>query len=110
MICKSKSQGQIFSFRFNDYENITKEEEKLLKNYCGLYDLYNNQMNNINSNNFFHIEKTNDNTNVIFVTENYIVFATLNFFYEYEDVFNIITDCIKMIKSKENYFFSLIKM
>jgi hypothetical protein len=110
MICKSKSQGQIFSFRFNDYENITKEEEKLLKNYCILYDLYNNQMNNINLNNFFHIEKTNDNTNVIFVTDNYIIFSTLNFFYEYEDVFNIITDCVKMIKSKENYFFSLVKM
>jgi len=110
MICKSKSQGQIFSFRFNDYENITKEEEKLIKNYCCLYDLFNNQMNSINCNNFFHMEKTNENTNVIFVSDNYIIFATLNLFYEYEDVFNIISDCTKMIKSKENYFFSLVKI
>lgn len=110
MICKSKDKAQIFSFRFNDYEKISAEEEKILKNYCCLYDLYKNQMNNINSNNFFHMEKTDSLTNVIFVSENFVIFATLNLFYEYEDVFNVISDCQKMIKNKESYFFSNVKM
>ena len=66
-------------------------------------------MNNINPNNFFHMEKNEGNTNLIFINENYLIFATLNLFVEYHDVHNIISECVKIIKNKENYFFSLIK-
>lgn len=106
MICKAKNLNQIFSFRFDHFENSSEDEKGIIKNYCSLFDLYKNQINNINSNNFFHIEKTDNNTNVIFISDNYILFATLNLFMEYEEVHNIILDCNKVIKAKENYFFS----
>jgi len=106
MICKSKALNQIFSFRFDDFENCNKEENVILRNYCSLNDLYKNQINSITQNNFFHIEKSDNYTNVIFISEHYIIFATLNLFFEYEEIYNIMIDCIKMIKSKENYFFS----
>lgn len=106
MICKSKNLNQIFSFRFDYFENNNNEEKKIIKNYCCLYDLYKNQINNINSNNFFHMEKTNDNTNVIFLSDHYIILATLNLFMEYEEIHNIIVDCNRLIKAKESYFFS----
>lgn len=106
MICKSKTLNQIFSFRFDDFENCNEEEKKILRNYCVLNDLYKNQINNINQNNFFHIEKSDSNTNLIFLSENHIIFATVNLFFEYEEIFNIINDCNKNIKNKESYFFS----
>lgn len=52
------------------------------------------------------MEKSDNNTNVIFLSDNYIIFATLNLFMEYEEIHNIIVDCNKVIKAKENYFFS----
>ncbi len=104
MICKSKSLNQIFSFRFNNFEDCYEEERIILRKYCSLNDLYLNQINNINQNNFFHLEKNENYTNIIFLSENYIIFATLNLFFEYEEIFNIITDCIKIIKNKECYF------
>jgi hypothetical protein len=106
MICKAKNLNQIFSFRFDYFENSCVEEKKIIQNYCCLYDLFKNQINNINANNFFHMEKTDNNTNVIFLSDNYIILATLNLFMEYEEIYNIILDCNKIIKAKENYFFS----
>lgn len=109
MICKSRSLNQIFSFRFDDFEEFNEEQLAIIRNYCCLYDLYQNQMNNINPNNFFHLEKDENNTNIIFLTDNYIIFATLNLFFEYEEIYNVISECAKVIKGKENYFFTVNK-
>ena len=109
MVCKSKNSNQIFSFRFDDYEYINQEQKMVMRSYSNLFDIYKNQLNNINPNNFCHMEKTETNTNIIFSTENYLLFATTSLFIEYEEIHNIINECLKIIKNKENYFFTTLK-
>lgn len=105
LVCKSKNLNQFFTFRFNDFDKLTKEENQILINYSNLYDIYNSQNMQVNQNNFFFYEKDEKLTNVIQANENYILFATFNFFKDFDNINAITLDILKMMKNKESSFF-----
>ena len=105
LICKNKFTHQLFTFRFNNFDKVSKEEKKVMFNYCNLYDIYNSQANIVNQNSFFHFEKNEDFTHVINANDNFILFATFNFFKEFDEINNLTNEILKMIKYKEFYFY-----
>lgn len=105
IVCKHKQLNQIFAFRFNDFDKTTEEEKQILISYTSLYDVYNQQNLNINTNNFFHYDKSERFTHVIQTTENYMLFSSFNLFKEFDEINNLTTEILKVIKMKESYFF-----
>lgn len=105
LICKNRNSGQMFTFRFSNFDRIKHEEKVVLKNYCQLYDIYNSQNLSINGNNFFHYEKNDNFTHVIQVNETYIIFISFNFFKEFDEINHLTNEILKIIKFKEAYFF-----
>jgi hypothetical protein len=105
VICKHKVYNQIFTFRFNDFDKITPEEKQVLKSYCKLFDIYNSQNLFINNTNFFHYEKSEENTHIIQANESYLLFSTFNFFKDFSEINNLTLEILKIIKYKESYFF-----
>lgn len=109
-IFKHKIYNQFFSVNFAHYNKIKKEEKAIYKIYGKLYDLYNSQDSTlININNFFHFEKDNNYSHVLYANDNYILLATFNLFKSSEEVFNICKDIFKIVKSYESNFFINIK-
>lgn len=109
-IFKHKIYNQFFSVNFAHYNKIKKEEKEIYKVYGKLYDLYNSQDSTlINLNNFFHFEKDNNYSHVLYANDNYILMATFNLFKSSEEVFNICKDIFKIVKSYESNFFINIK-
>ena len=104
LLCKHKTLNQYFTFRFHNFEELTKEEDKVYLEYCKLYDIYINLSNN-NPNNFFHMEKNEEYTNIIYTNETYIIFGSFSLFKEVDEVSNLIQSILKSIKSKEAYFY-----
>ncbi len=108
MICKHKALNQFITYKINTFDKMTFEQNNIITYYCELFDLYNSNTNNnslINQNNFFHYQKNENMTNVIHTTSDYILFATFNFFKEFDLINTITTEILKLIKTKEMNFF-----
>jgi hypothetical protein len=102
LVCKHKSSNQMFNFRFNQFDNLTETEIKVIKDYARLYDLY---KQNINVKDFFYYVRDDNLLNSVIVNDAYILFASLNFFSEFDEVNELLQEILKLIKSKEYYFF-----
>ena len=61
--------------------------------------------NTINVDNYFHIEKDQKYTHGIYVTDTYIILATFNLFKSNEEVYDLLKEIAKLIKSHDNNFF-----
>lgn len=102
LVCKHKSSNQMFNFRFNQFDRLTETEIKVLKDYAKLYDLY---KQNINVKEFFYYVRDDNLLNTVMVNDSYILFASFNFFSEFDEVNELLLEILKLIKSKEYYFF-----
>jgi hypothetical protein len=109
LICKHKTFNQYFTFRFNEYDMITKIEKQIIKSYSELYDVYLSQTFPINTNNFFYYKKSDTLTHTIDTSENYILFATFSLFDDFDSIHTTLTEILKIIKYKESHFFINIK-
>lgn len=105
LMCKNKVTNQFFTFRFNAYNGISHIEKNVMKCYSNLYDVYTTNNLPLNSNNFFYYEKGENMTHTIHTNENYVLFASFNLFEEYDTIFNLSTEILKIIKYKESHFF-----
>lgn len=105
IVCKHKIYNQIFTFRFNDFDKITLQEKQVIKSYCKLFDIYNSQNLFINNQNFFHYEKSEENTHIIQANDSCILFTTFNFFKDFNEINTLTLEILKIIKYKESYFF-----
>jgi hypothetical protein len=105
LMCKNKTTNQFFTFKFNNYINLSQTEKNVMRYYINLYDLYNSNNIQINPNCFFYFEKSENMTHTIHSNENYILFASYNLFEEYDAIFNLSTEVLKIIKNKESHFF-----
>jgi hypothetical protein len=105
LVCKQKLTNQIFTFRFNNYDQMTEEECCILKVYSKLYDIYKQN----NTNNFSYFQKSDKYINCIVANDNFTLFSTFNFFKEYDEINDILAEIIKTIKANESYFFIKLK-
>jgi hypothetical protein len=105
LICENKNINQFFTFRFNDFDKITLEENNVIANYCELYDIYKNQNLMIDQSNFFHYVKDENFSHIIQTKENYILFCTFSYFKDFTEINALTSEIIKLIKNKESYFF-----
>lgn len=105
LLCKNKNLNQFFTLKFSHFDKLSKIEKTVMKFYNKLYDIYNSQLIGINSKDFLFYIKEDDFIHAILTTENYILFASFNFFKEFENVNNLMLDIIKNIKAKEADYF-----
>ena len=61
--------------------------------------------NTINVDNYFHIEKDIKYTHGIYVTDTYVIFGTFNIFKSNEEVYELLKNISKLIKSHDSNFF-----
>jgi hypothetical protein len=106
MFCNHKQTNQVFSFRFNHFDDLTDDEEIILKAYSKLFDVY---KQNIGSANFMYYIKNENYLHTITTNESFILFSTFNFFKEYDEVSELLNEILKTIKTNENYFFIKLK-
>jgi len=104
LVCRNKSNNQYFTFKVNNYENITEEERSVFNSYSKLYDMLKSSYVT-NPNNFFHYEKDECFTHTIHTNDNYILFVSFNLFSEFEDINSMTLELLKSIKLKESYYF-----
>ena len=107
LVCKNKNNNQYFTFKINNYENITEEERSVFTCYSKLYDKLkvSSNSNTCNINSFFHYEKDELYTHAIQTNDNYILFVTFSLFSEFEDVNGMIVELLKSIKLRDTYYF-----
>lgn len=105
LICKNKITSQFFTFKFNNFNSLLKIEKNVMAYYINLYDIYNSNNLQINPNNFFYYEKSDNMTHTIHSNENYIIFASYTLFEEYDTIFNLSIEILRMIKNKESHYF-----
>ncbi len=80
-LIKHKLLGQFFTINFSKNEEVTKKEKYIISQYIKLYDMFNSlSTNTINIDNYFHIEKDNNYTHGILVTDTYVILGTYNVF------------------------------
>ena len=105
-LVKNKLFGQFFTINFKNSEELTSHERKIYSKYIQLYDMFNSMnTNTINVDNYFHIEKDQKYTHGIYVTDAYIILATFNLFKSNEEVYDLLKEIAKLIKSHDNNFF-----
>ncbi len=102
LVCKHKNTNQLFNFRFNHFDKLTPTEIKVVIEYARLYDIY---KQNINVKDFFYYSRDENLMNTVIVNDSYILFASFNFFSEFDEINETLHDILKLIKSKEYYFF-----
>lgn len=105
LLCKNKSSNQLFSYKFNNFENTTDEERKIIYKYSELYDILNSKEVHLNENNFFHCGKCEKYTHVILTNDHYILFASFRMFKDFDEVHFICSDIMKVIKQNEANFY-----
>jgi len=105
LVCRNKLNNQYFTFKINNYENITEEERSVFNCYSKLFDTLKNPSNLININSYFHYEKDDLYTHSIQTTDNYIIFVSFSLFCEFEDINSMITELLKSIRLRETYYF-----
>ena len=105
-LVKNKLFGQFFTINFKNSEELTSHERKIYSKYIQLYDMFNSMnTNTINVDNYFHIEKDIKYTHGIYVTDTYVIFGTLNIFKSNEEVYELLKNISKLIKSHDSNFF-----
>ena len=74
------------------------------------YDMFNSlSTNTINIDNYFHIEKDNNYTHGILVTDTYVILGTYNVFKSNIEVCQLLKETAILIKSNESNFFVALK-
>ena len=105
-LVKNKLFGQFFTINFKNSEELTSHERKIYSKYIQLYDMFNSMnTNTINVDNYFHIEKDIKYTHGIYVTDTYVIFGTFNIFKSNEEVYELLKNISKLIKSHDSNFF-----
>ena len=109
-LIKHKLLGQFFTINFSKNEEVTKKEKYIISQYIKLYDMFNSlSTNTINIDNYFHIEKDNNYTHGILVTDTYVILGTYNVFKSNIEVCQLLKETAILIKSNESNFFVAIK-
>ena len=102
-LCKNKKLNQFFMINFSSSFRLqTKEEKNIIKEYINLYEKINNYNNN--EKNFFY-EKSDFFTHAIEQNENFILICSFNFFMNFEEIGQKMTDMLKYIKKNEKKYF-----
>ena len=105
-LVKNKLFGQFFTINFSNIDELNSNEKFVYNEYVRLYDMFNSMnTNTINVDNYFHIEKDQKYTHGIYVTDTYIILATFNLFKSNEEVYDLLKEIAKLIKSHDNNFF-----
>ena len=105
-LVKNKLFGQFFTINFSNIDELNYNEKFVYNEYVRLYDMFNSMnTNTINVDNYFHIEKDQKYTHGIYVTDTYIILATFNLFKSNEEVYDLLKEIAKLIKSHDNNFF-----
>ena len=105
-LVKNKLFGQFFTINFSNIDELNSNEKFVYNEYVRLYDMFNSMnTNTINVDNYFHIEKDQKYTQGIYVTDTYIILATFNLFKSNEEVYDLLKEIAKLIKSHDNNFF-----
>jgi hypothetical protein len=105
LLCANKNNNQYFTLKFSNFDKLSSLEKTVIREYIKLYDVYKAQQIGINTKDFLYFVKEEEHIHAIMTTENYILFATFNFFKEFDNVNNLMLDIIKNIKSKESDYF-----
>jgi hypothetical protein len=106
-LCKNKKLNQFFMINFSSSFRLqTKEEKNIIKEYINLYEKINNYNNN--EKNFFY-EKSDFFTHAIEQNENFILICSFNFFMNFEEIGQKMTDMLKYIKKNEKKYFITFK-
>ena len=109
-LIKHKLLGQFFTINFSKNEEVTKKEKYIISQYIKLYDMFNSlSTNTINIDNYFHIEKDNNYTHGILVTDTYVILGTYNVFKSNIEVCQLLKETAILIKSNESNFFVALK-
>ena len=109
-LIKHKLLGQFFTINFSKNEEVTKKEKYIISQYIKLYDMFNSlSTNTINIDNYFHIEKDNNYTHGILVTDAYVILGTYNIFKSNIEVCQLLKETAILIKSNESNFFVALK-
>jgi len=102
-LCKNKKLNQFFMINFSSSFRLqTKEEKIIIKEYTNLYEKINNY--NIDEKNFFY-EKGDYYTHAIEQNENFLLICSFNFFMNFEEIGQKMTDILKFIKKNEKKYF-----
>ena len=105
-LVKNKLFGQFFTINFMNSDEINVNEKFVYNKYVKLYDMFNSMnTNTINVDNYFHIEKDHKYTHGIYVTDTYIILGTFNLFKSNEEVYELLKEIAKLIKSHDTNFF-----
>ena len=105
-LVKNKLFGQFFTINFSNTDDLSSNEKYVYSKYVRLYDMFNSMnTNTINVDNYFHIEKDQKYTHGIYVTDAYIILATFNLFKSNEEVYELLKEIAKLIKTYDNNFF-----
>ena len=105
-LVKNKLFGQFFTINFSNTDELSSNEKYVYSKYVRLYDMFNSMnTNTINVDNYFHIEKDQKYTHGIYVTDAYIILATFNLFKSNEEVYELLKEIAKLIKTYDNNFF-----
>ena len=105
-LVKNKLFGQFFTINFSNIDELNSNEKFVYNEYVRLYDMFNSMnTNTINVDNYFHIEKDQKYTHGIYVTDTYIILATFNLFKSNEEVYDLLKEIAKLIKSHDSNFF-----
>ena len=109
-LIKNKLLGQFFTINFSKNEELSIKEKYVIGKYIKLYDMFNSMnTNTINVDNYFHIEKDNQYTHGILVTDTYVILATYNIFKSNYEVCQLLKDTAKLVKNNESNFFVTFK-
>ena len=109
-LIKNKLLGQFFIINFSKNEELSIKEKYVIGKYIKLYDMFNSMnTNTINVDNYFHIEKDNQYTHGILVTDTYVILATYNIFKSNYEVCQLLKDTAKLVKNNESNFFVTFK-
>jgi hypothetical protein len=105
-LVKNKLFGQFFTINFANSDELSVNEKFIYNKYVKLYDVFNSMnTNTINVDNYFHIEKDHKYTHGIYVTDTYIILGTFNLFKSNEEVYELLKEIAKLIKSHDTNFF-----
>lgn len=106
LACRHKTLNQCFCKGFNDYNEVTHSEKKIMKAFFSLYENYLTSDKKM-TNNYFYYE-TNSITksvNCIVESESFLLIASLSLFKNFEEANNIMNEIAKQIKNNMMQYF-----